>query len=132
MSNGALPPSCHAFGKPTSNSTGATEASAPERHPRLSAATAAYRAPSPQAPFAARLLYWSCFYVSYRVVFSTFFFASFIPGSGPFTAGLADGAKAASDAVGHYRSKKTAQVQEASPNAVPPRPIHGGESVSPA
>jgi hypothetical protein len=56
---------------------------------------------------AARALYWGCFYVSYRVVFSTFFIAGFVPGGAAFTDGLTDGAKAAGESVRQYRPGKT-------------------------
>ena len=56
-------------------------------------------APPASAAFVSRFLYWGCFYVSYRFVFSTLFIAGFFPSGAAFTAGLTDGAQDASDAV---------------------------------
>jgi hypothetical protein len=64
--------------------------------------------------FISRLVYSSCYFVSYGVVFPTLFLANVVPGGGPIAAGLSDGANAAKDFVKEMRKPKvTEDVEEA-------------------
>ena len=46
-----------------------------------------------------RYVYSAFYYTSYGVVFPTMFVAGFVPGMGPIARGIADGARAASEAA---------------------------------
>jgi hypothetical protein len=59
----------------------------------------ARQSPPASRGFAARLVYSSCYYASFGVVFPTLFVAQTIPGFGPIASGLCDGAKAATDSA---------------------------------
>jgi hypothetical protein len=63
--------------------------------------------------FVSRLVYSSCYYVSYGLVFPTLFLANVIPGGGPVAAGLSDGASAAKDFVKEMRKPKITEDVEA-------------------
>jgi len=92
-------------GQPRSKVGSHNGPTAAECHPVPSTLASARLLPPQGGRGVSRFLYWSCYYVSYRIVFSTFFIASFVPGSGPLTAGLTDGAKAAKATVSHHRAK---------------------------
>ncbi len=62
--------------------------------------------------FVSRLVYSSCYFVSYGVVFPTLFLANVIPGGGPIAAGLCDGASAAKDSVKEMRKPKVTEDAE--------------------
>ena len=109
MSNGALPSRPSGIGQPRSKADGHNGSATTEFHPMPSAMAPVVLLPPHGGRLVSRFLYWSCYYVSYRIVFSTFFIASFVPGSGPLTAGLTDGAKAASASVSHKRATQAAR-----------------------
>ncbi|HVC94664.1 MAG TPA: hypothetical protein VND64_13275 [Pirellulales bacterium] len=68
-------------------------------------------APPASAPCVSRFVYWGCFYVSYRLVFTTMFIAGFAPYGAECTAGLANGAQDANDAVRRSRVDHRVEAQ---------------------
>ncbi len=109
MSNGGVPSRGPRVGLSRSEADGRNGSTTAVIHPVPTALAPANLLPPQGGHFVSRFLYWSCYYVSYRIVFSTFFIASFVPGSDPLTAGLTDGAKAASAALNHSRAAKLAR-----------------------
>jgi hypothetical protein len=58
--------------------------------------------------FVSRSIYTSCYFLSYGVVFPTVLIGQFLPGSGPLSYGIADGANAAREAAGQVRKQSAA------------------------
>ncbi len=58
--------------------------------------------------FLSRLVYTTCYSLSYGVVFPTVWVAKSIPPDNPVVTGLAEGAKAAIDAVDHWKNRQLA------------------------
>jgi hypothetical protein len=105
MSNGVVPSYPHSILKSAMEADGPNGAVLQHRR-ATPVRTVAGQVPGPDSPLAARALYWGCFYVSYRVVFSTFFIAGFVPGGNAFTHGVTDGARAACEAIMRIRLAK--------------------------
>ncbi len=69
--------------------------------------------------FVSRLVYTTCYSLSYGVVFPTVWVARSIPPDNPVVNGLAEGAKAAIDAV---EQRKNRQLAEPGAESNPPNP----------
>ena len=82
--------------------------------------------------FVSRLVYSSCYYVSYGVVFPTLFLANVIPGGSPIAAGLSDGANAAKDFVKEMRKPKVTEDVEALCSTSVAAPLSGVEALDSA
>ena len=70
--------------------------------------------------FLSRLVYTSCYSLSYGIVFPTVWVAKSIPPDNPVVTGLAEGAKAAIDAVDQWKNRQLAAPAPQSKPSDPP------------